>query len=104
MSKKKSAKKARGASKTRRKATKSRSSKKPRAAARPKTVQLRPIKVLVDRAIQDLQKLPPTEATDITLRHLQGCAMAFEDICDPETPGGCAPTMEFPREALATSR
>ena len=72
-------------------------------AATPK-VQLKPIKVLIDRAIADLQRLPPTEATDITIRHLQTCSMAFGDICDPETPGGCAPNMEFPREALTTPR
>ena len=74
------------------------------ASTAPAKVQLKPIKVLIDRAITDLQKLPPTEATDITLRHLQSCSMAFGDICDPETPGGCAPNMEFPREALATYR
>jgi hypothetical protein len=76
--------------------------KRPTSKA-PATVQLKPIKVLVDRAIADLQRLPPTEATEHTLRHLQSCSMAFADICDPETPGGCAPTMEFPREALTAS-
>jgi hypothetical protein len=39
----------------------------------------------------------------LTIKHLQTCSMAFGDICDPETPGGCAPTMEFPREALTAS-
>jgi hypothetical protein len=102
VSKKKSAKKTRAGSATRRKATKSRASGRRRtalASPRPGKVQLKPIKVLIDRAITDLQKLPPTEATDSTLRHLQSCSMAFGDICDPATPGGCAPTMEFPREA-----
>lgn len=100
MSKKKSAKKrTRAASATRRKATKSRASgarRKSVASPRPRTIQLKPIKVLIDRAIADLQKLPPTDATDRTLKHLQTCSMAFDDICDPENPSGCAPTMEFP--------
>lgn len=106
MSKKKSVKKTRAASTSRRKGASKSRSRRPKAAARPttRTVQLKPIKVLVDRAITDLQKLPPTDAIEQTLKHLQTCSLAFEDICNPETPGGCAPTMEFPREALATSR
>lgn len=107
MSKKKSAKKkTRSAAASRRKPASRKRSPAKKRTVRPvaRTVQLKPIKVLIDRAIADLQKLPPTEATDTTLRHLQSCSMAFQDICDPETPGGCAPTMEFPREALATSR
>lgn len=100
MSKKKSAKKRpRTASASRRKATKPRASGARRKAAarpRPGTIQLKPIKVLIDRAIADLQKLPPTEGTEHTLKHLQTCSMAFDDICDPENPAGCAPTMEFP--------
>jgi hypothetical protein len=102
VSKKKSAKKTRAASAARRKPTKSRASRgRSRSAAtrRPGTVQLKPIKVLVDRAIADLRKLPPTDATDITIKHLETCSMAFDDICDPETPGGCGPSMEFPLEA-----
>lgn len=100
MSKKKSAKKTRAASAKRRKATKSRAAgarRKSAASPRPGTIQLKPIKVLIDRAIGDLQKLPPTEGTDRTLKHLQSCSMAFDDICDPENPSGCAPNMEFPR-------
>lgn len=106
MSKKKPVKKTRAASTSRRKGTSKSRSRRPKAAAAPttRTVQLKPIKVLVDRAIADLQKLPPTDAIEQTLKHLQTCSMAFEDICNPETPGGCAPTMEFPREALASSR
>jgi hypothetical protein len=106
VSKKKSAKKkTRPAATSRRKpASRKRSAARKRPLRPARTVQLKPIKVLIDRAIADLQKLPPTEATDTTLRHLQSCTMAFEDICDPATPGGCAPTMEFPRGALATSR
>lgn len=83
---------------------------RPRSGARKRTaspttpkVQLRPIKVLIDRAIATLQRLPPTEATDITIKHLQTCSMAFSDICDPATPGGCGPDMEFPREASTAS-
>ena len=106
MSKKKSAKKKKSAASARRPKPATRS-RRPKARARatpPGTVQLKPISVLIDRAILDLQRLPPSDATDITLKHLQGCAMAFADICDPDTPGGCAPNMEFPRGALATSR
>lgn len=105
MSKKKAAKKTRAASATRKPASRSRRSAGKRKArpAQPR-IQLKPIKVLVDRALADLQKLPPTEAIELTITHLQTCAMALSDICDPNTPGGCAPTMEFPREALATSR
>ena len=106
MSKKKSAKKTRAKSASRRKTASRprRRAVKRTASAAPRKVQLKPIKILIDRAIADLQRLPPTEATDLTLRHLQTCSMAFGDICDPDTPGGCAPNMEFPREALATSR
>ena len=102
MSKKKSVKKKRAASASRRKGAIKSRSRRPKSAARTKagTVQLKPIKVLVDRAILDLQKLPPTDAIEQTIKHLQTCAMAFEDICNPETPGNCAPTMEFPRESL----
>ena len=106
MSKKKqtSAKKTRAKSASRRKtASRPRRRAVKRTTSTPK-VQLKPIWVLIDRAIANLQKLPPTEAIDSTIRHLQTCSMAFGDICDPETPGNCAPTMEFPREALATSR
>lgn len=96
MSKKKSAKKTRGASASRRKPASRSRSNGSKAKPRPvRKIQLRPIQVLIDRAIADLQKLPPTEATDVTLRHLQTCSMAFDDICDPETLGGCGPTMEF---------
>ena len=107
MSKKKkpSAKKPRAKAASRRKpASRSRSRTVKRAAspATPK-IQLRPIKVLIDRAIANLQRLPPTEATDITIKHLQTCSMAFSDICDPATPGGCGPDMEFPREASTAS-
>ena len=103
MSKKKKtpAKKTRAKSASRRKpATRSRSGAGKRLAGPPPAepkVQLRPIKVLIDRAIADLQRLPQSEATDVTIKHLQTCSMAFSDICDPDTPGGCAPNMEFPR-------
>lgn len=98
MSKKKSAKKTRAASAARRKTTKPRSSsvrRKARGTPPPRKIQLKPIKVLVDRALVDLQRLPPTEATEITVRHLQACSAALGDICDPNTPGGCGPHMEF---------
>ena len=108
MSKKKSAKKTRAASAARRKATKSRSSsarRKARAAPPPRKIQLKPIQTLVDRALVDLQRLPPTEATEITIKHLQACSAALGDICDPDTPGGCGPHMEFDAPvALAKSQ
>ena len=96
MSKKKSAKK-KGAAASRRKPTTSRSSRRPRVAAVPsrRRIQLKPIYVLVERALVDLRRLPPSEATDITIKHLEACAMALGDICDPDTPGGCGPSMEF---------
>jgi len=112
VSKKKSAKKkARPAAATRRKAakavkaTKSRSSKRrPRVAVTSVsgayTIQLKPIKDLIDRAIADLQNLQENESIVTTIKQLQSCAMTFEDICDPDTPGGCGPTMEFPPNAL----
>jgi hypothetical protein len=104
--KKPSAKKTRAGSASRRKSTsRSRSGAgKRRASPRSSKIQLKPIKVLIDRAIVNLQRLPPTEATDVTIKHLQTCSMAFGDICDPATPGGCGPDMEFPREGFATSR
>jgi hypothetical protein len=103
--KKPSAKKPRAKSASRRKPASRKPSRAVKRSVGPATpkVQLKPIKVLIDRAIADLQRLPPTEATDLTIKHLQTCSMAFGDICDPETPGGCAPTMEFPREALTAS-
>jgi hypothetical protein len=55
--------------------------------------------VLIERAMADLRVLPQTEATDITLRQLEAASMAMGDICDPDTPGGCGPTMEFPLNA-----
>jgi hypothetical protein len=97
VSKKKSAKKKRAAP-ARRKATRSRSSSRRLSSAagpRPRKVQLKPIKVLVERALADLRRLPPAEATDLTIRHLETCSMALGDICDPNTPGGCGPSMEF---------
>ena len=61
----------------------------------PRKIQLKPIKVLIDRTISNLQKLQPTEATETTIKHLQMCSMTLADICDPNTPGGCGPHMEF---------
>jgi hypothetical protein len=107
VSKKKAAKKTRAASTTRRKTTARRSAskrKKSAKAPRPGKVQLKPIHVLVTRALADLRTLPQSDATDITIKHLENCSMALGDICDPDTPGGCGPIMEFPREALTTFR
>lgn len=107
MSKKKSAKKPRAAAATRRKAPKARSSARARrsaAAPPPRKIRLKPIKVLVDRAIADLQKLPPTEAIETTLKHLRTCSMLMAEICDPNK-SGCGETMEFDfPAALTTSR
>ena len=97
--KKKAAKKTRAASATRRKTTKYRpSTGRPKTLAEASdTIQLKPIYVLIERAIADMQALPQNEGRDSTLRQLQTCALAFADICDPNTPGGCGPSMEFPR-------
>lgn len=107
MSKKKSAKKKAAGSASRRKATKSRSSSRrlsDRGGPRPRKIQVKPILVLVDRALDDLRKLPPTESTDITIKNLEACAMALGDICDENTPGGCGPHMEFPPDPVQLSR
>lgn len=106
--KKKPAPKKRAASTARRKPIKSRASTAPRRASgtpAPRKIRLKPIRTLVDRALVDLQRLPPSDATDITIRHLQACSAALGDICDPNTPGGCGDTMEFDfAQALTTSR
>ena len=98
MSKKKPAKKKGGAA-SRRKATKRSSSRgrsKAMSAPPRRRVQLKPIQVLVERALVDLRRLPLTPAVDITIKHLESCSMALGDICNPATPGGCGDTMEFP--------
>jgi hypothetical protein len=99
--KKKTAKKARAASAPRRKAATSRATGRRTALSAPasRKIQLKPIHVLIERAMADLRVLPQTEATDITLRQLEAASMAMGDICDPDTPGGCGPTMEFPLNA-----
>jgi hypothetical protein len=107
VSKKKPAKK-KGAAASRRKVSKRSSSRgrsKAASAPPPRKIQLKPIKVLVERALVDLRRLPPTEAIDITIKHLESCSMALSDICNPATPGGCGDTMEFDFPlALTTSR
>ena len=106
MSKKKSAKKPRAAAASRRKAAKSRSAARGRrsaAAPPPRKIRLKPIKVLIDRAIADLEKLPRTEPIELTLKHLRTCSMLMSEICkDPDGP--CGETMEFDVSALVTSR
>jgi hypothetical protein len=97
VSKKKPAKKKGGAA-SRRKATKVSSSRRrsrATSAPPPRKIQLKPIQVLVERALVDLRRLPPTEAIEITIKHLESCSMALGDICDKRTPGGCGDTMEF---------
>ena len=99
MSKKKASKKKRPASAARRKATKSRSSRgrRPSAAStRPGPVRLKPVLVLIERTIADLRRLPPAESTEVAIKQLELAKMAVGDVCDPNTPGGCGPTMEFP--------
>lgn len=97
MSKKKATKKKRPASAARR-PTKARSSRarRPSSAAQPGRVHLKPILVLIERAIVDLRRLPPQESVQLAIKQLEVAQMAIGDICDPETPGGCGPTMEFP--------
>lgn len=105
MSKKKTAKK-KGAATSRRTASKRSSSKgrpKAKGAPPPRKIQLKPIKVLVDRALVDLRRLPWSEATDITIKHLESCSTALGDICDPTTPGGCGESMEFDFPLALTS-
>lgn len=106
MSKKKSAKKTRSKSASRRKTASRprRSAVKRTASTAPPKVQLKPIKVLIARAIAGLQRLPPSDAYNLTIERLQRCEMEFDSICNPINPDGCGPIMEFPRETLATSR
>ena len=106
MSKKKTTKKSRATSaSSRRAATRSASrgaKRKPRQTVR--KIQLKPIRVAIVRAIEFLKKLPPSDVYNLTIERLQRCEMELNDICDPNNPSGCGPIMEFPREALATSR
>ena len=97
MSKKKPTKKTRPSAAGRR-PTKSRSSRGRAGAPPPKSgkVQLKPIIVLIERAIVDLKRLPPAESIELALKQLEIARMAVSDVCDPNTPGGCGPAMEFP--------
>lgn len=107
MSKKKSAKKTRATSASRRTAaTRSRrSGAKRKARPGQGKIQLKPIRVLIARAIAGLQRLPPNESYKLTIERLQRCEAEFAAICDPQNfDDGCGPIMEFPREAFATSR
>ena len=99
MSKKKATKKSRPASAAGRRPTKSRSSRGARAAAPPPRsgkVQLKPIIVLIERAIVDLKRLAPSESTDLAIKQLEVARMAIGDVCAQNPPDGCGPTMEFP--------
>jgi hypothetical protein len=99
VSKKKPTRKTRSASAAARKPTKSRSSRARRGpSVRPQSgkVQLKPIIVLIERAIADLKRLPASDSTDLAIKQLEIARMAVSDVCDPNIPGGCAPTMEFP--------
>ena len=102
MSKKKPAKRSKPASAAR-KPAKSRSSRaRSSAAVRPKsgTVRLKPIIVLIERAIADLRRLPLTDATDLAIKQLEVARMAIDDVCNRAAPDGCGPTMEFPATAV----
>jgi hypothetical protein len=102
VSKKKPAKKTKPASAAR-KPVKSRSSRgRASAAVRPQSgkVQLKPIIVLIERAIVDLRRLPPTDSTGLAIKQLEIAAMAIGDVCNVAAPDGCGPTMEFPPPAL----
>jgi len=99
VSKKKASKKTRAAAA--RKPAKSRSSRGRRKAPIPSRstsgkVQLKPILVLIGRAIEDLKRLPPAESIDLAIKQLEIARMAIDDVCNPNIPGGCGPTMEFP--------
>jgi hypothetical protein len=107
VSKKKTTKKSRATSASSRRAAATRSAsrgakRKPRQTVR--KIQLKPIRVAIARAIEFLKKLPPSDVYNLTIERLQRCEMELNDICDPNNPSGCGPIMEFPREALATSR
>ena len=102
MSKKKPAKKAKRASAAR-KPAKSRSSRGSRTSAvRPQSgrVRLKPIVVLIERAIADLKRLPPAASTDLAIKQLEVARMAIDDVCNRAAPDGCGPTMEFPPTAI----
>jgi hypothetical protein len=99
MSKKKPTKKTRPASAAPRKRVASRSSRAGRGpAGRPQSgkVQLKPILVLIERALVDLKRLPQAESIAMAIKQLDIARMAINDVCDPDIPGGCGPTMEFP--------
>jgi hypothetical protein len=104
--KKQSATKTRAKSASRRKTASRprRGAVKRTASTAPAKIQLKPIKVLIGRAIAGLQRLPPSDAYNLTIERLQRCEMEFNSICNPLDPDGCGPNMEFPREAVATSR
>jgi len=97
VSKKKPAKKARPASAAGRKPAKSRSSRaRPGTRAGSGKVQLKPIIVLIERAIADLKRLPPTDSTGLAIKQLEIARMAIDDVCAQGPPDGCGPAMEFP--------
>lgn len=95
MSKKKTAKKKpQPRSAAARKPAKARSSRGVGAPPSQGKVQLKPIIVLIERAIVDLKRLPVTDSTGLALKQLETARMAVDDICT--APGGCGPTMEYP--------
>jgi hypothetical protein len=107
VSKKKTTKKSRATSASSRRAAATRSASrgvKRKARQTVRKIQLKPIRVAIARAIEFLKKLPPSNTYNLTIERLQRCEMELNDICDPNNPDGCGPNMEFPREALATSR
>lgn len=107
MSKKKSSKKTPARSSSRRTSAAARSRSrgpKPKAGPAVPKIQLKPIRVLIARAIAGIERLPPTDSYKLTIERLRRCEMELDMICDPTSVDGCGPIMEFPREALTTSR
>ena len=97
----------RGASATRRKSAAKRSTRRSaKTKGYPKrgVVALKPVRALIERAIEGLRRLPPSDAIKLTIERLDRCLAEFNAICDPDDEFGCGPNMEFPREALALSR
>jgi hypothetical protein len=104
VSKKKSAKKSRPASPAGRRPVKSGSSRGPvgpKGRPQSKKVQLKPIMVLIERAIADLRRLPAADATDLAIKQLEIAQMAIGDVCNLAAPDGCGPSMEFPSPPAA---
>ena len=70
--------------------------RKPRPRPKDGGVYLKPIRNDIKAAIEGLQRLPPTDASKITIERLQRCVMEFDAICEGKGNDGCGPDMAFP--------